>query len=469
MKHKMEFNRLSQISSNVGIRFSHSAATPGSHCPMHTALAAIKNISGVSSLVVGMPECGYYSRYVMDNPVGKNGELHYVYILDSNEVVFGCLDGLREALITMEEDGAKAVVVIMTCIPALIGEDIYGIMEELNSKLQMKAVCIDMAHFKRNGYEAGFYEAFGSLAAFFSEKAENSGKGVNIFGTLKGAEGKELKDILGENGYEISNFTPVFDLDMLKSSLNCRLTIVTDIHMLPLANNIKERYSIPYVFLGGSYDVERITAFYEEIFHILHIQFSSEQFKEKFSFYNKLNLVMNENKKVLKGIPFIVTCVLPDVLSITSFLCSLNMRPVLLHLEEYNEWMKEWKSEILNGREDPYITYMIRNEGIGEWILEYFTANGRTSEKVRLEEINQTECKSEDIRPIEIIPERKQFLSLGSFSWDEAGAVVDDNELRPLTVMAGFERTFKLINILVNKLKAGDNFKNPDKHALGGE
>ncbi|MDF2845992.1 MAG: hypothetical protein K0R00_4418 [Herbinix sp.] len=213
----VQFNRLSLISSNNGIRLSRYSASPGCHCPMHTALATIGRIKGVSSLVVGMPECGFYSRYVMDSPKGEQGELHYTYILDSNEVVFGCRDGLKDALVQMVEEGAKAIVVVMTCIPALIGEDIKEVTQEISSECEAKAVCIDMAHFKRNGYELG---------------------------SLSGEEGKELKRILLEHNYECRIFDLGYHIDELTLIKKAKLTIVTSIYYLPLAKELYKKYQI---------------------------------------------------------------------------------------------------------------------------------------------------------------------------------------------------------------------------------
>ena len=65
---------------------------------MRMASVIIENIEGLSSLLVGMPECTTHSRLFSPYPEGEKGELHWLYALDSREVVFGCRDGVMEAL-----------------------------------------------------------------------------------------------------------------------------------------------------------------------------------------------------------------------------------------------------------------------------------------------------------------------------------------------------------------------------------
>ncbi|RDY33206.1 nitrogenase component 1 [Lachnotalea glycerini] len=348
--------RLSEIESNQGILFSHEGASPGCHCPMHTALSAIRNIEGLSSLVVGMPECSFYSRYVMDTPIGPNKELHYTYVLDSNEVVFGCRDGLTKALEEMERDNAKAIVVIMTCIPALIGEDIAEIAEAFCEEHVTKAVCIDLAHYKRNGYEAGFYESYQALLSF-CVKQNRIDNQVAFLGSCSGEEGNFLKLSLKNNAFEILEINAFFSIAEFQRVTASRLTIVTQIHFLPLAKRLEQEYHIPYIFLAGAYSIKAINKCYQQIQEQLTL---SEAFD--FTSFNSLLQKENEIRKKFKNSRFVITAVVEDVLLLTEYLCSLSMKPCLLHLEEYRVFMREWKEKILAYSVNPLITYMVQDE-----------------------------------------------------------------------------------------------------------
>lgn len=75
--------RMSAVKSNSGIKFLTPAVSPGTHCPMRIASVNVENIEGLSSLLVGMPECATHSRLFNPNPQGRHGELHWLYVLDA--------------------------------------------------------------------------------------------------------------------------------------------------------------------------------------------------------------------------------------------------------------------------------------------------------------------------------------------------------------------------------------------------
>jgi hypothetical protein len=390
---------------------------------MHTALAVTQRVKGVSSLVVGMPECGFYSRYVMDQPVGKHGELHYVYVLDSNEVVFGCRDGLQEALRIMIQDGAEAIMVIMTCIPALIGEDIKEITEEINAETSAKAVCIDMAHFKRNGYESGFYEVYQALLSLQQNNKQMETHQVNLLGSLLGNEGVRLKEILTENGFQTVELGGSFSLEDMGVITAGRLNIVISIHMLPLARSLEKEYDIPYIFLGAGYSIDDITELYQSIFNALEIKECVSQFQS----YEHIQSLLQEKAGSFNNLPYIATAVIPDVLGVCAFLGTLSMKPLLLHVEEYNEWMKEWKTEILAMGQNPYTTYITKRESVAQL----------------LEQVDK-----EDNLPL---------LSLGSLKGVPGCCSVDDRKVRQFGSLIGYERTHQLLNTILHSLEESED------------
>lgn len=356
MNQQLKACRLSEIESNQGIPFSHAAPAVGHHCPMHTALATLQGISGVSTLVVGMPECGFYSRYVMETPKGPNGELHYTYVLDANEVVFGCREGLLKALEEMERDGADAIAVIMTCVPALIGEDIQEITESFGAGHRARATAMDLAHYKRNGYEAGYYETYLALAEFCDEsKKENM---VFLLGGAQSQEGRELCEWLytGPSSCDIVTIEDVFELSQFTKISSSCLNIVTNIHFLPLAKRLEEVYDIPYVFLGESYGRDGIQEAYKKIGTALSLRETPV-----FSHSQEAAKLEARVREGLEGSRFLLTANIPDALILTEYLCSLSMTPCFLHLEEYQQWMKAWKNKILSYGLNPLTAFLVED------------------------------------------------------------------------------------------------------------
>lgn len=406
-------NRLSDINNNTGVKFLHRAACPGSHCPMHMALATIRGMEGVSSLVVGMPECGYYSRYVAVTPFGKNGELHYVYELDSNEVVFGCRKGIKNALLQMSKEGAKVIVIILTCVPALIGEDMEAIIEELDSVMDTKAVFIDSAHFKRNGYQSGLSDTLEQLVSLTKVNRESEkAKKVNILGFSRGEEYSCFKSILAENGYAVEEYAHSIPMDKMNNLAEGQINIVMNTKMIKAAKLLYKKHKIPYICLGDRYRWEDITKGYKEIFDLLQIKDANTLLRGKDFLKDYINSAVNK----CTGVSFIATYPEFDTLAVTLFLTSLGMIPELLHVEEYDENSKFFKEEINALGQDPYITYITDNT-----------------------------------RVMEVFKENSEFLSLGSCLGINQDRVIEDVSLRTAASLLGFERSTELISLILEK------------------
>lgn len=145
-----DFCRLSELESHESIAMMRPAGYVGGHCPMHMVLSGLRQLEGVASLVVGTAECTNYSRFVL-----QNNPNHAMYMLDEDEVVFGCREGLMEALVTMENQGIEHLLVIMTCIPSLTGEDMEALIHEWEESHRMKVGYVDVAHFKYKGFAVG--------------------------------------------------------------------------------------------------------------------------------------------------------------------------------------------------------------------------------------------------------------------------------------------------------------------------
>lgn len=144
------FIRLRELESHDSITMLQAAGHIGGHCPMHSVLSGLRQVDDVASIVVGTSECTNYSRFVLKD-YGKHG----MYSLDEDEVVFGCRDGLMEALQFMEEQGHQYVLLIMTCIPSLTGEDMEALIHEWHQSHSMTVGYVDVAHFKYKGFAVG--------------------------------------------------------------------------------------------------------------------------------------------------------------------------------------------------------------------------------------------------------------------------------------------------------------------------
>lgn len=132
------------------------AAFPGTYCPMHTAFAMGTKICGICTLVVGTNECGMYSRNIPATSSYTGEILHWSYVLDGNKVVFGCRKGLVQAILEMDKAGATVILLLSTCVPEAIGEDMETIAHEVAPQISAKLITVPLGNFKYLSYQLGY-------------------------------------------------------------------------------------------------------------------------------------------------------------------------------------------------------------------------------------------------------------------------------------------------------------------------
>lgn len=384
---------LSRATVRTGIPLSGIPGEPGRHCPMHTALALAKQLGDISTLVVGTAECGYYSRYVMTEPRGKNGELHYVYELDANEVVFGCRKGLMDAIGEMDREGTKLILLILTCVPALIGEDMKAVIDELDGKVRAKLFFIDGAHFKYNGYLTGFLDTYCQLGEVYNntESQEfmlktwlgqeiceaDSGREdqepihketgqVNFLGSLRGVEALALKNFLTEAGYGLLEMNPGNITGKLAKLWESSLSVLQDPYQGMLAKTLKK----PVISLCRSFLADDIREDYRTLKKMLIPKGNTEE-EFQFSSYKELKDREEKACRELRRIPFIITVQELLALPIAAYLAALGMEPKLLGVESFLEEDVLYRERILNEGYNPYLVTITEEKNLREWGKDY--------------------------------------------------------------------------------------------------
>jgi len=356
-------NRLSVITSNKGISILNPPASPGSHCPMHTALAIVRGVKGISTLVVGIPECGYYSRYVVRNKAEEK-ELHHTYVLDENEVVFGCREGVMEALHEMNREGAEAILVIMTCIPELIGEDIKSIVHEMQDMIDSKILPVSIPHYKHNGYETGYTYTMQSFINLMEERTTNPSQ-VNILGNVKGADVDTIRTVL-EGKFSINEMGQPLNLESFRAAPAGKVNLVFSRFAVSLAEEMEQKYKIPWISFYDSYTTEDINACYKQLEDILEVNINNR--------FEPVRKAISEKEEYLfhtiAGIKYISTDAGIDTLAIADYLKNLGFEPELLHLEEYERRDKVIQERILESNYNPYVCYVSNIQDLDRYIGE---------------------------------------------------------------------------------------------------
>ncbi len=366
MNELKHLKRLSAVKTNAGVKFLTPAAFPGNHCPMHTALALSSNIRGMSTLVVGTSECGNYSRNVIAKP--KDKELHWMYVLDADEVVFGCRKGLIKAIREMDVSGAKAIMLILTCVPEVIGEDIEGIIHEIQPQIKASLSFVQMGHFKCNSYPSGYWKtlsAFGGMMKQLKTKPDL----VNILGRSPEEEHipmPKLLTVLEKKGFHLRCLAPKSYIGDFIEAPEAKLNIVLSPYMNPLAELMLERYQVPFISMHEIYEVSQIDRLYESVAKILGISWEGE-FEEQ---RKKAVSMQEQAADTLRGISYIAThrnALMP--LPLALYLAKFEMEPLLLHIEEFYPDDRKWAKALLEKGQNPLICHMV-NEKADAPILE---------------------------------------------------------------------------------------------------
>lgn len=418
MNELAHLKRLATVKTNAGIKFLTPAAFPGNHCPLHTALALSSNIEGMSTLVVGTAECATYSRNVIYKSEHRDSGLHWVYVLDSNEVVFGCRKGLTEALRSMSKAGARAIMLIFTCVPEVIGEDGESIVEELQPELKAKLCFVALGHFKCNSYPSGFWKTLQAFTGMIEPLATESQR-INVLGRAPKEEHIPMPQLLTElnkKGFQLRMLAPGSRMEDFTAAADARLNLVLSPYMDPLAQRMKEELGIPFISLHDAYSVEQIDAILEQLAKELSIDW-----KDSFAAARREAVVQEERaRKTLGEVSYITTPRNPlQPLPLTSYLTEFQMNPLLLHMEEFYPADRRHDRELLTKHVNPLLCHMVNDK-----------ADAAVLEKLA------------------------PALTLGEI-YEGTGSIPEVPYLYELYGQAGYERTTLLLNRILTVLEAG--------------
>lgn len=340
---------------------------------MHTALALSANINGMSTLVVGTAECGTYSRNIIARTHVKEDTLHWMYILDANEVVFGCRKGLIDAIKEMDRAGAGALMIILTCVPEVIGEDIEGIIHEIQPRVNARLSFVQMGHFKCNSHPSGYWKtllAFGELM----EASKTDAHIINILGRSPDEDHipvPELLPLLEEKGFQLRMLAPKSDLQDFVNAPDGRLNIVLSPFMNPLAEFMKEKFNVPFISFHEYYVISEIDKIYEELSKELDTDLKIPLNKNR----EEALFLENKAREIAGGLKYITThrnALMPIPLAI--YMSFLGMEPILLHMEEFYPDDKKWAKMLKEKGHNPFICHMV-NEVSDAPLLEELGAD----------------------------------------------------------------------------------------------
>jgi nitrogenase molybdenum-iron protein alpha/beta subunit len=330
---------------------------------MRMAALTAKNIRGLSSLLVGMPECATHVRLFNPKPEGRHGELHWLYVLDQHEVVFGCRNGLMDALRKMDAAGAQAILLIVTCIPELIGEDIAGILRELRPELFARVSFVALGQFKNFSYPPGYWKTMEAMGALMDAHKTDPLR-INVMGRSPREHHIPLPPLfptLERRGLSLRFLAPGASLKDFQDAPDAALNLVVSPYTQPLAARMEREFGIPYISLHTLFSVEALDRVSEEIAKRFgfagNAEFDEECEKER----GEALVLEREAGMRLNGLRYVVSlgCGMP--LALAGYLAGFGMEPLILHMEEFYPEDKAHAKALLALGHNPLICRMVNS------------------------------------------------------------------------------------------------------------
>lgn len=345
-------NKLDEINDDKDIKSLSHAIFPGTHCPLFGVALTASYIKNMPLVVVGTSECTYYTKnFAYHRQKGKDSV--YSISLKEKDVVFGAQKKVEKAIKQIIEiENPDAIMIVTTCVPELIGEDYSSIEYSLSEEVDIPIFVVNTEHFKCNSHIPGMTRALKSLGSAMS-KSETQ-EGVNILGHRQAeVEKTELVKILKDNNIKINTVIPSkCDIEDIKNASSAKLNIVTDMIALDLAEYMKKKFDIDYIYFDKHMNKEIIFKNYEKLGEILDINLN-EKLNEERKMYDELFLSLSEilkDKKLIYGNTPMMAFETVD------FLSDLGAIPLFVQVRELYEQDKVFKENLIKKGYNPYIS-----------------------------------------------------------------------------------------------------------------
>jgi len=270
-------------------------------------------------------------------PEGEHGELRRIYTLDANEVIFGCRKGIIDALRVMDGEGARAILMIATCVTDLIGEDFEGIIEEVQTEIDARLSFVTLGQFKNFGSPMGTWKTAEALGSLMTAKPLNHNRANALFIEPWGNKNDPVRfplivNALEKRGVEIRRIARGAALDDYINAPDAAMNLVLCSYTQPLAAKMKEAFGIPYAPLHDAFSVWDIDKIYAEIAGKFNIDFSGD-----FAAWRDKAVELEERaRKELKGLKY---AMLPGVdmpAAMAVYFAGFGMEPLIVHILDWH-------------------------------------------------------------------------------------------------------------------------------------
>jgi nitrogenase molybdenum-iron protein alpha chain len=249
----------------------------GSICQLLPALAILNTLRNAVVIVHGAIGCGGASHtqsaslrlgQIADGDKNPQGALWLSTNLGETDVIAGGEAKLRQAIReTDRRYRPQVIVVLSTCIPGIIGDDLDSITAEMQAEVNAVILPVHCEGFKTKvmatAYDAIFHAAFRNLVETEPERTPvfddaldrekeriRRSKLVNLLNvsSMTGGDQRELVRLLNNLGLEVNVFPCEAKPESFQYATQAALSIsVCPTHDDYFLTHLQEKYGVPYI------------------------------------------------------------------------------------------------------------------------------------------------------------------------------------------------------------------------------
>lgn len=252
-----------------------------------------KRFGGIIRLLMSVP--GSHVMFVGPRVCSRHDILASLYlyykrtsqlVLNEADIISGnmlqLIDNAVEEIITKGEEKPKAFMIYTGCQDCLMGTDYSGIISDLKEKYNIPFSHFVMNHMPMVGGRSTLAKICKGMFSLLKE-SDKCYSTVNYFGALCDLkEDNELIKLLDEKGVtNISTLKATKTFDEFRLMSRARLNIITNKDYIEVANDMEERFNIPWIYLPISYNIDEVSNQYENLSKIFNCDFNIEQYKKE--------------------------------------------------------------------------------------------------------------------------------------------------------------------------------------------
>lgn len=274
-------------------------------CSMRGAWRALQCMKDDVAIVIHGPK-GCNNEFKLDYEKGLART--YCTNMVEQDVITGGVEKLEKLIMELNKnDNISVIVILTTCTSELIGEDIDGLVSNLNKKINKKCIVLHTSGISGMVQSEGHNMVITELAKNFMKKQELIPNSINYIGyswpwdEREGRDISELKKILNEIGIKLnavltSNLGYNDIQEAAKASLNvvrCPGSAYTTIDFM------RKELDIPYLKLPIPVGIKNTSDFFYGLIDYFNLSQESKNIIKKYEKYTLERI--NKIKPYLKG------------------------------------------------------------------------------------------------------------------------------------------------------------------------